>query len=209
MTSSEHHLHCLVLHKQNLTHCILQSQKVRALCSYFLFLFYIIKWLIFRIKVHKYVLWFTDIFKNHSRCLFFIYVKKIWLAITLFCVWMRCLHFLWCKSVMCMCGQPLQSCPALFDPLDCSLPGPCVHGISYGRILECCVLSHFNRVQLFVTPWIVVRQAPLSMGFSRQDYWSGLSFPHQGDLPNPGTEPRSPELQVDYLLLSHWGSPNV
>ena len=45
-----------------------------------------------------------------------------------------------------------------------------------------------------VTPWTVAHQAPLSMGFPRQEYWSGLSFPSQGDLPNPGIEPASPAL---------------
>ena len=49
------------------------------------------------------------------------------------------------------------------------------------------------------TPWTVAHQAPLSMGFSRQEYWSGLPFPSPGDLPNPGIEPRSPALQADYL----------
>ena len=44
------------------------------------------------------------------------------------------------------------------------------------------------------TPWTVAHQAPLSMGFSRQEYWSGLPCPPPGDLPNPGIEPRSPEL---------------
>ena len=52
-----------------------------------------------------------------------------------------------------------------------------------------CVLSH---TQLFTIPWTVACQAPLSMGFSRQEYWSGLSFPSPGDLPNPGIEPVSP-----------------
>ena len=51
-----------------------------------------------------------------------------------------------------------------------------------------------------VTPWTVVFQAPLSMGFSRQEYWSGLPFPSPGDLPDPGIEPRSPALQTDSLL---------
>ena len=46
------------------------------------------------------------------------------------------------------------------------------------------------------TPWTVTCQAPLSMGFSRQDYWSGLPFPSPEDLPNPGIEPRSPALQA-------------
>ena len=49
------------------------------------------------------------------------------------------------------------------------------------------------------TPWTVACQAPLSMGFSRQEYWSGLSFPSPGDLPDPGIEPRSPSLQTDSL----------
>ena len=52
-----------------------------------------------------------------------------------------------------------------------------------------CVLSHC--VQLFATPWTIVHQAPLSMEFSRQEYWSGLSFPPPGDLPDPGITPAS------------------
>ena len=69
-----------------------------------------------------------------------------------------------------------------------------------------------SRVQLFVTQWTVACQAPLSLGFSRQEYWSGLPFPPPGDLPDPGIElasPESPALQVDSLLLSHWGRPMV
>ena len=57
-------------------------------------------------------------------------------------------------------------------------------------------LSH---VQLFATPWTVAYQASPSMGFSRQEYWSGLSFPSPGDLPDPGIEPRSPALEADAL----------
>ena len=51
------------------------------------------------------------------------------------------------------------------------------------------VLSHFSHIQFFVTLWTIVRQAPLSMGFSRQEYWSELPFPPPGDLPDPGIEP--------------------
>ena len=51
-----------------------------------------------------------------------------------------------------------------------------------------------SRVRLFVTPWTVAHQAPLSVGFSRQEYWSGLPFPSRGDLPNPRIEPGSPAL---------------
>ena len=60
-----------------------------------------------------------------------------------------------------------------------------------------------NHVRLFVTLWTVAHQAPLSMGFSKQEYWSVLPFPSPGDLPHPGIEPASPVLQVDSLPLSH------
>ena len=60
-----------------------------------------------------------------------------------------------------------------------------------------------------MTPWTVAYQAPLSIGFSRQEYWSGLPFPSSGDLPNPGIEPRSPESQADSLLSEPTGKPNV
>ena len=54
-------------------------------------------------------------------------------------------------------------------------------------------------VQLFATPWTVAYQAPPSVGFSRQEYWSGLPFPSPVNLPNPGIKPRSPALQADTL----------
>ena len=54
-------------------------------------------------------------------------------------------------------------------------------------------------IRLFVTPWTVAYQAPLSMGFSRQEYWSGLPFPSPGDLPDPGIEPGFPTLEADAL----------
>ena len=55
--------------------------------------------------------------------------------------------------------------------------------------------------------WTEACQAPLSMGFSRQEYWSGLPFPSPGDLPDPGIEPGSPELQADDLPTELWGKP--
>ena len=54
-------------------------------------------------------------------------------------------------------------------------------------------------VQLFATAWTGAHQAPLSMGFPRQEYWSGLPFLSPGDLPDPGIKPRSPALQADSL----------
>ena len=61
--------------------------------------------------------------------------------------------------------------------------------------------------RLFAIPWTVAYQAPPSMGFSRQEYWSGLSFPSPGDLSNQGIEPRSPALQADALLSEPPGKP--
>ena len=64
-----------------------------------------------------------------------------------------------------------------------------------------------SRVWLFVTPWTVAYQALLSMGFSRQEHWSGLPFPSPGDLPNPGIEPGSPALEADALTSEPPGKP--
>ena len=75
--------------------------------------------------------------------------------------------------------------------------------------MRVCVLSHFSCVWLFVTPWTIARQAPLSMGFSRQEYWSGLP-PPPGDPPDPGIEPVSlvsSALGVDSLPDKPPGKP--
>ena len=69
-------------------------------------------------------------------------------------------------------------------------------------------LMQLSRVGLCATPWTVAYQAPLSMGFSRQEYWSGLPFPSPGDLPDPGIEPGSPALQTDALPSEPPGKPN-
>ena len=62
-----------------------------------------------------------------------------------------------------------------------------------------CMLSHLSRVQLFAVLWTVASWTPLSLGFSRQEYWSGLPCPTPGDLPNPEIEPVSPALRADSL----------
>ena len=69
-----------------------------------------------------------------------------------------------------------------------------------------CLILIAKSCLTLVTPWTVAHQALLSMGFSRQEYWSGLPFPSPGDLPNPGIEPRSPALHVDDLLAEPEGS---
>ena len=70
-----------------------------------------------------------------------------------------------------------------------------------------CMPSCFSHVRLFATPWTAACQAPLSMGFSRQEYRSGLPFPSLGDLPDPGTEPGSPAFQADALTSAPSGKP--
>ena len=67
-------------------------------------------------------------------------------------------------------------------------------------------VKSLSRVRLFATPWTIAYQAP-TMGFSRQEYWSGLPFPSLEDLPNPGIEPRSPALQADALPSEPPGKP--
>ena len=74
---------------------------------------------------------------------------------------------------------------------------PCKHfagklGVQFSFLpAVCCMLPHFSPIRLFATLWTIACQAPLSMGFSRQEYWSGLLCPPPGDLPNLGTEPIS------------------
>ena len=76
------------------------------------------------------------------------------------------------------------------------------HLLAVVKISLCArVLSRFSHVSLFATPWTLACQAPLSMGFSRQEYWSGLPFPSPGVLPNPRIELRSPALQAESLMI--------
>ena len=74
----------------------------------------------------------------------------------------------------------------------------------------CVCAQLLKHVQLFETPWTIACQAPLSMEFSRQEYWSGLPFPSPGDLPNPGIEPKSlvsPALVGDLFTTASPGKP--
>ena len=97
-------------------------------------------------------------------------------------------------------AQTVKNLPAMFDPW--------IGKIKYNIYtpwagLHACLLSRFSRVRLFQTLWTVAHQAPLSMGFSRKEYWSRLPFPYRGDLPDPVIKPGSPALQADSL----WSQP--
>ena len=84
-----------------------------------------------------------------------------------------------------------------------------VKSIDYIQVESACVLRH---VQPFATPWTVAHQAPASIGFSRQEYWSGVPFPPPGDLPNPGIELESltsPALASGFFTAATPGEPRV
>ena len=97
------------------------------------------------------------------------------------------INFTWAPHILAAAAKSLQSCPTLCDPIDGSPPGS--PGILQARTLEWVAISFSNawkskvkgkslsRVQLFVTPWTAAYQVPPSMGFSRQEYWSGVPLP--------------------------------
>ena len=90
-------------------------------------------------------------------------------------------------------------CPSSLQPTDC-----------WPLLRLCAALSCFSRVQLFATPWTTTRQAPLFMGFSQQQYWSGVPCPPPEDLPNPGIKSStlaSPALQVNSFTTEPPGKP--
>ena len=96
----------------------------------------------------------------------------------------------------------------------CSLQFECIHQLASSLYLGVLcklhlllLLSYSVVSDSFVTPWTIACQAPHSVGFIRQEYWSGLSFPSLENLPNPGIEPISAAWQVNSLPLSHLGSP--
>ena len=81
---------------------------------------------------------------------------------------------------------------------------PCLEPNCLRVALSARVLTHFSRVRLCATLWTVAHQPPLSMGFSRPEYWSGLPFSSPRDLPDPGVEPASPALVSSFLVV--WGT---
>ena len=103
---------------------------------------------------------------------------------------MRLQFLYWFEIHCCAAAKLLQSCPTLCDPIDSSPPGSAVPGILQARILEWVAIFFPNawkwkvkvkllsHVQVFTTPWTAAYQAPLSMGFSRQEYWSGVTLPY-------------------------------
>ena len=112
----------------------------------------------------------------------------------------KCRYVVCCK--MLHFALPMLKSPTCLETFDghmMKLPH------SHNEVLSVCSVS--CHVQLFVTLWTVALQAPLSMGLSRQEYWSGFPCSPSGDLPNPGIEPQSPTLQADSLPYEPPGKP--
>ena len=125
--------------------------------------------------------------------------------------------------------QKWPTCGLIHDPAGCATLSPLLRQedswqqhhveIFYVRLLGSCTkihmegrvcpLSHFSRVRLFATLWTVAPQAPLSMGFTRQEHWSGLPCPPPGDLPSPGIESMSPRLLHCRQILYCWAIREV
>ena len=111
-------------------------------------------------------------------------------------------------------SEVAQSCPTRCDPMDCSLPGSSVHGIFQARTLEWGAISFssalkwkvkvksLSHVRLLATPWTAAYQDPLSMGFSRQEYWSRVPSPSPNMLSRLDITflPRSKHLLISWLL---------
>ena len=134
----------------------------------------------------------------HNRALAFLEYSYELMRLTTLVKWLRhtwrdssfSQHIINCTAA----AKLLQSCPTLCDPIDGSLPGSSVPGILQARTLEWVAFSFSNawkwkvkgklpsHVQLFTTPWTAAHQAPPSMGFSRQEYWSGVPSPSPNKL---------------------------
>ena len=112
-------------------------------------------------------------------------------------------------SPFCWKGEKEEPDSAPKSPLGSCIgvSSPCMSTQAY-RHTRACVLSHFSHVQLFSTHWTVACQAPLSTGFSRQEYWWGLPCPPPGDLPSSGIEPTSLVLAGGFFTAEPPGKPD-
>ena len=112
-------------------------------------------------------------------------------------------HILWWSESVFKKARNCYSGPEPYT--NCIFPSSLT--LSWIKKLLPLLLSCFSRVRLCATPWTAAHQAPPSMEFSRQEYWSGLRFPLPGDLPNPGIEPGSFALEADAFTI--WGTREV
>ena len=128
----------------------------------------------------------------------------LWSEVIISCFWICFpIDLLSHSNNVCLLSSFSRNFVALCDSMDYSLAG-----LSRQVWRWKVKVKSLSRVPLFATPQTVAYQASLSMGFSRQECWSGLPFPSPGDLPNPGIEPGSPTLQADTLPLEYIVMPS-
>ena len=104
-------------------------------------------------------------------------------------------------------SEVARSCPTLSDPMDCSLPGCSIHGIFQARVLEWGAIALLQLCPNLCDPRTVNCQAPLSIGFPRQEYWSALPFSSPGDLSDSGIELTTPILAGGFFTNEPSGKP--
>ena len=110
------------------------------------------------------------------------------------------LYLIFCNNHRKRIGKRIDTCLCMTESLFCTPETITTLLINYeSEVAQSC--------PTLCDPWAVAHQAPPSMGFSRQEYWSGLPFPSPGYLPNPGIKPRSPALQTDALTSEPPGNP--
>ena len=109
------------------------------------------------------------------------------------------------RKTFTFCGNVSRSC--LGNPMDRGAWWATVHRVTKSRTQLKGLSTHARTCPTLVTPWTVACQAPLSMGFTKQEYWSGLPFPSPGHLPNPGIEPASPGLAGRFSTFEPLGKP--
>ena len=163
------------------------THSIKSYYSHFFFLFsllyyvlhpFILHWI--RVLSVKDTFWkFKAFFRKICRDRIYFVIRRLW-------IWARKPDWCLCMCTAAAAAKSLQSCPTLCNPRDGSPPGFPIPGILQARTLEWVATSFSNawkwkvkvkslsRVRLLVTPWTVAHQAPPSMGFSRQDYWSGV-----------------------------------
>ena len=114
---------------------------------------------------------------------------------------------LWLQLLLKSCASPERRLSSLHTDLPKGAPIKLSRlRVNLRLLSSACMLSHFSHVQLFAAPWTVACQAPLSMGFSRQKYWSGLPCPPPGNLPHLGIEPASYISCIGRQVLTTWAS---
>ena len=168
--------------------------------TYFVFCYFLLKYNWFTMS-YSFLVYISEVIQlcEYTYSLTLWLITGYWIQLPVLCVCVCC-----CRVA--------QWCLTLWDHTHARPPCPSpsarfaqVHVHCIGDVLL--LLSHFSLVRLCVTPQTAARQAPLSLGFSRQEYWGELPFPSPGDLPGSGLQPASPILATGLYHCATWEAP--